>query len=98
MAEWLERCPERPPGRVVGQVATEIKRMLDEGIAADRVRRGLAEWQRKGLHASTLPSVVHEMSQLTLATDHRVPNEPLEAPPDGLEDHELAAWYARRRA
>ena len=30
--------------------------------------------------------------------DRRVPNEPVEAPPDGLEDHELAAWYARRRA
>jgi hypothetical protein len=30
--------------------------------------------------------------------DRRIPNEPLEAPPDGLDDHELAAWYARRRA
>lgn len=30
--------------------------------------------------------------------DRRVPNAPTEAPPDGLEDHELAAWYAKRRA
>lgn len=62
VTEWLDHCDERPPSRVVGQVAKELKAMLDEGIAPERVRAALAEWNRKGLHPSTLPSVVHEMA------------------------------------
>lgn len=61
VAEWIEHCPARPPGRVIGQVAKELKSMLDEGIEPDRVRAGLAEWNGRGLHPSTLPSVVHEV-------------------------------------
>lgn len=60
--EWIAHCSERPPGRVVGQVAREIKTMLAEGVSYPRVRAGLAEWSRRGLHPSTLPSVVHELS------------------------------------
>lgn len=61
VAEWIDHCPERPPGRVIGQVSKELKGLLDEGIDPERVRRALAEWNRKGLHPSTLPSVVHEI-------------------------------------
>lgn len=60
MAEWLEHSTPRPPGRVIGQVANEVKAMLDEGQPYDDVRNGLAAWARKGLHPSTLASVVHE--------------------------------------
>ncbi len=62
VGEWIEHCDERPPGRVVGQVAKELKSLLSEGIEPDRIRRALAEWNRKGLHPSTLPSVVHEIA------------------------------------
>jgi hypothetical protein len=62
LAEWIEHCPEPPPGRVKGHIAKEIKNMLDEGIPYERVRSGLAAWQQRGLHPSTLPSVVHEMA------------------------------------
>lgn len=62
VAEWIDHCGEKPPSRVVGQVAKELGAMLTEGIAYDRVRTGLAEWQRKGLHPSALASVVHESS------------------------------------
>jgi hypothetical protein len=62
VGEWIEHCPKRPPGRVVGQVSRELKTLLDEGIEPDRVRAALAEWNRKGLHPSTLASVVHEIS------------------------------------
>lgn len=62
LAEWLDHCPEPPPGRVKGQIAKEIKTMLDEGIPYERVRVGLATWQQRGLHPSTLPSIVHEMA------------------------------------
>lgn len=62
VGEWIEHCDERPPSRVVGQVSKELKALLGEGIEPDRIRRALAEWNRKGLHPSTLPSVVHEIA------------------------------------
>lgn len=61
IAEWIDHCDGgRPPGRVVGQVAKELGQMLDEGIPYADVRRGLAAWHGRGLHPSTLASVVHE--------------------------------------
>jgi hypothetical protein len=62
LGEWIDHCPEPPPGRVKGQIAKEIKSMLDEGIPYERVRQGLATWQQRGLHPSTLPSIVHELA------------------------------------
>lgn len=62
LGEWLDHCPEPPPGRVKGQIAKEIKNMLDEGISYERVRAGLAAWQQRKVHPSVLPSIVHEMS------------------------------------
>jgi len=61
-AEWIDHCAERPPKQVIGQVSKHLKAMLDEGIAPERIRHALAEWNRKGLHPSTLPSVVHEVA------------------------------------
>lgn len=61
IGEWIENCADRPPARVVGQVAKEVKALLSEGIDSDRVRVALAEWNRKGLHPSALASVVHEV-------------------------------------
>ena len=60
IAEWLDHTPQRPPGRVIGQVSKELKVMLDEGQPYEDVRAGLAAWAQKGLHPSTLASVVHE--------------------------------------
>ena len=60
IAEWLDHTPQRPPGRVIGQVSKEVKAMLDEGQPYEDVRAGLAAWAQKGLHPSTLASVVHE--------------------------------------
>jgi hypothetical protein len=62
VSEWIDHCAERPPNRVIGQVAKELKTLIGEGIEPDRIRRALAEWNRKGLHPSTLPSVVHEIA------------------------------------
>jgi hypothetical protein len=62
IAEWIDHCSGgRPPSRVVGQVAREVGKMLDEGIPLADVRAGLAAWHAKGLHPSTLASVVHEV-------------------------------------
>ncbi|MDQ3485385.1 MAG: hypothetical protein M3445_08255, partial [Actinomycetota bacterium] len=62
IAEWIDNCDEPPPGRVKGQVAKEVATMLSEQIPYERVRRGLQEWQHRGLHPGTLPSVVHELA------------------------------------
>jgi hypothetical protein len=61
LAEYIERCVKRPPSRVVGQLAKEIKALLDEGIESNDIRRGISTWMTKGLHPSTLPSVVNEV-------------------------------------
>lgn len=62
VGEWIEHCEQRPPSRVIGQVSKEIKQMLSEGVDPVRLRFGLAEWNRKGLHPSALASVVHEVA------------------------------------
>ncbi|MEU6535560.1 helix-turn-helix domain-containing protein [Streptomyces sp. NPDC047000] len=62
VGEWLDRCTERPPSRVVGQMAKEIRILLDEDrIHPDHIRRGIAHWMQRGLHPATLPSVVNEV-------------------------------------
>ncbi len=61
VAEWIDHCRSRPPKAVVAQVSKQLAGMLAEGIAADDVRRGVAAWMSKGLHPSTLPSVVNEV-------------------------------------
>ncbi|MER5622482.1 hypothetical protein ABT061_15705 [Streptosporangium sp. NPDC002544] len=68
IGEWIDRCPKRPPGTVIGQVSKHVKAMLDEGIAPDDIRRGFALWMSKGLNPSTLPSVVNEVMNSALAT------------------------------
>ncbi|MBL1108023.1 hypothetical protein JK361_26120 [Streptomyces sp. 5-8] len=60
VGEWLDRCAERPPSRVIGQLSKEIRILLDEDhIHPDWIRRGIAIWMAKNLHPSTLASVVN---------------------------------------
>lgn len=62
VGEWLERVDKRPPASVIGQMAKQIRVLLeDDGIDPDDIRRGIAKWMAKGLHPSTLPSVVNEV-------------------------------------
>lgn len=68
VAEWIDHCAEKPPSRVIGHVAKEVKTLLDDGIDYDRVRRGLAEWNTRGLHPSVIPSIVHELANRAPAT------------------------------
>lgn len=66
IGEWLDHSPARPPKAVIGQVAKHLKAMLAEGIDAETLRAGLIAWHAKGLHPSTLPSVVHEEQKRAL--------------------------------
>lgn len=61
IADWIDHIPKKPPGSVIGQVGKHIKAMLADGIDRADIRRGLATWAGKGLHPSTLPSVVNEV-------------------------------------
>jgi hypothetical protein len=75
IAEWIDHCGQRPPGKVVGQVSKLLEEMLTEGIPYPDVRAGLVAWQFKGLHPSALPSVVHETRTHTThqsTTDTRI--------------------------
>lgn len=65
IAEWIDHTPKRPPNQVIGQASKTITAMLTEGIDPDDIRRGLAAWMTKGLHPSTIPSVVNEVMNAT---------------------------------
>ncbi|MFE0640108.1 hypothetical protein ACFW2Y_00545 [Streptomyces sp. NPDC058877] len=60
IGEYTAACTYRPPRDVLGQLGTQVRKLLDEGIDPVHVRAGLARHRAKGLHASTLPSLVHE--------------------------------------
>lgn len=60
LAEHIDAHPQRPPGRVVGQTAREIKALVDEGWPPDAIRAGLAIVRDRGLHPSTIASCVNE--------------------------------------
>ncbi|MGW1836706.1 hypothetical protein [Streptomyces sp. NPDC002067] len=60
IGEYAAACSHRPPASVLGHLGREVKKLLDEGIDPGYVRAGLARHRAKGLHPSTLPSLVHE--------------------------------------
>ncbi len=61
VAKWIDHEPQRPPDRVVGQVAKEVAGLIAEGYGLKDVEYALAEWARRRLHPSTLPSIFHEL-------------------------------------
>ncbi|MCE7080145.1 hypothetical protein [Streptomyces sp. ST2-7A] len=60
IAEYTASCEHRPPRSVLDRLGRETAKLLAEGITASHVRAGLALHRAKGLHPSTLPSLVHE--------------------------------------
>lgn len=76
IAEWIDHCEQRPPGRVIGHTSREIKNLLKEGIPYEHVRSGLAAWHEKRQNPSALASFVHQTrnppEQRRNGTDSRV--------------------------
>lgn len=60
IGEYAASCAHRPPNGVLGHLGREVAKLLKEGIDSEYVRAGLARHRAKGLHPSTLPSLVHE--------------------------------------
>jgi hypothetical protein len=65
MAEYAAACAHRPPSGVLGHLGRETAKLLAEGIDPEHIRAGLARHRVKGLHPSTLPSLVHEAMNAT---------------------------------
>lgn len=67
VAYWLERCNERPPGRVIGHMSKTIKDLIDgDGIAPHHIRAGIDDWMTKNVSPSVLPGLVNAaMNQRT---------------------------------
>ncbi|WP_435220734.1 hypothetical protein [Streptomyces sp. Tue6028] len=65
MAEYVASCTHRPPSGVLGHLGRETAKLLTEGIDPAHIRAGLARHRTKGLHPSTLPSLVHEAMNAT---------------------------------
>lgn len=63
--EYAAACAHRPPSGVLGHLGRETAKLLAEGIAPEHIRAGLARHRAKGLHPSTLPSLVHEAMNAT---------------------------------
>ncbi|GCB47416.1 hypothetical protein [Streptomyces sp. NL15-2K] len=60
IAEYAAACRHHPPKDVLGHLGREVHKLLGEGIAPAHIRVGLERHRAKGLHPSTLPSLVHE--------------------------------------
>lgn len=61
VGEWIDRCRERPPSNVIGQISRQIKTLLDDGIDPYYIRSGMREWMTKDVHPSVLPSLVNNV-------------------------------------
>lgn len=60
IGQYAASCAHRPPSGVLGHLGREVAKLLKEGIEPGYIRAGLARHRAKGLHPSTLPSLVHE--------------------------------------
>ncbi|MEU2429019.1 hypothetical protein ABZ611_05770 [Streptomyces sp. NPDC007861] len=65
IAEYAAACAHRPPKDVLGHLGREVYKLLGEGVAPAHIRAGLERHRAKGLHPSTLPSLVHEAMNAT---------------------------------
>ncbi|MGW0602716.1 hypothetical protein [Streptomyces sp. NPDC002640] len=81
IAEYAAACTHRPPKDVLGHLGREARKLLEEGIAPGHVRAGLDLHRAKGLHPSTLPSLVHEAmnGSPTAPVAHRAWTNPTDA-------------------
>lgn len=86
IGEYAASCAHRPPQGVLGHLGREVSKLLREGIAPEHIRAGLARHRAKGLHPSTLPSLVHE------AMNAASPNGGLVRPESGPSVRGHRAW------
>lgn len=59
VSAWIDTLKTRPPDRVVGQTAREVRLLVEQGFDAAVVFEALKSISAKGLHPSTLASEVN---------------------------------------
>lgn len=74
LAGYIDSCLERPPQRVIGQLAKEIKKLLDEGIRAEHIAGGLQRLLLRELGPSQLASVTNDVMNSTSRTSRPFDN------------------------
>lgn len=60
VAEYIDGMAQKPPGRVIGHLAKEIKNLLDEGYEYEQVRQATILWSQKNYSPGTLPSFLNQ--------------------------------------
>ncbi|MFF5456153.1 hypothetical protein ACFY40_33740 [Streptomyces sp. NPDC012950] len=60
VGEYVAACEERPPSDVIGHLGRITKKLLEEGIAPEHIRAGLANFATNPKHPSVLTSMVNE--------------------------------------
>ncbi len=64
---------QRPPKQHIGHIASQTKKLLDEGITPERIRPGLALVRERGLPPSALPNAVVQAEALARSRNGRRP-------------------------
>ncbi len=70
---WIDGMRTRPPERVIGQTAREVRLLLDQGFPPGVVLDACRSVSAKGLHPSTLASEVNVMMNPPTASTRRGP-------------------------
>lgn len=65
IGEYVAACAERPPSSFLGHLGREVRTLLAEGINPDHIRAALVRQRTKGVHPTTLPSLVNEVMNAT---------------------------------
>lgn len=60
VAEFVDRCRERPPSSFVARVGREVRTLALDGTTPDAIRGGLAIVADRGLQPTALAGAVHE--------------------------------------
>lgn len=71
---WIDGMRSRPPERVIGQTAREVRLLLDQGFQPGVVLEACRSVSAKGLHPSTLASEVNLMLNPPTASNRRGPS------------------------
>ncbi|BAL85487.1 putative phage protein [Actinoplanes missouriensis 431] len=58
---WMTACTRRPPSRVVDAIGREVAQLLRDDIDPSDIQRALEYWQGRGMHPTSLPSVVNQV-------------------------------------
>ncbi|MFG3266475.1 hypothetical protein [Streptomyces bobili] len=65
ITEYVAACNHRPPGDFLGHLGRQVRKLLDEGVAPAHLRAALERHRAKGMHPSSLASLVHEVMNAT---------------------------------